>query len=55
MKKILLFIFAFISFNAFAQMQVKDGSFKRIPKAQIDNKEEFVDGWMENRFSWKIL
>lgn len=44
MKKILLFIFAFISFNAFAQMQVKDGSFKRIPKAQIDNKEEFVDG-----------
>lgn len=44
MKKTLLLIFAFISFNAFAQMQVKEGSFKRIPKIQIEDKEEYVDG-----------
>ena len=44
MKKILLLIFAFISLNAFAQMQVKEGSFKRVPKVQIEDKEEYVDG-----------
>lgn len=44
MKKILLLIFAFISLNTFAQLQVKDGSFKRVPKAQIEDKEEYVDG-----------
>lgn len=44
MKKILLLIFAFISFNALAQIKVKEGSFKRIPKTQIEDKEEYVDG-----------
>ena len=44
MKKILLVIFAFISLNAFSQLQVKDGSFKYIPGGIIEDKEEYTDG-----------
>lgn len=44
MKRILLLIFAFISLNAFAQLQVKEGSFKYLPGGVIDEKEKYTDG-----------
>ena len=44
MKKILLLIFALISFNAFSQLQVKEGSFKYVPGGVIENKVEYTDG-----------
>ena len=44
MKKILLVIFALISLNTFAQLQVKEGSFKYVPGGVIDDKEEYTDG-----------
>ena len=44
MKRILLVLFAFISLNAFSQLQVKEGSFKHIPGGIIEDKEEYTDG-----------
>ena len=44
MKRILLIIFAFISLNAFSQLQVKEGSFKHIPGGIIEDKLEYTDG-----------
>lgn len=45
MRKILLpLLFVFISFNAFSQMQVKEGSFKYIPSAIMDDKYDHYDG-----------
>ncbi|MBR4156628.1 MAG: PEGA domain-containing protein [Bacteroidales bacterium] len=44
MKRILLVLFAFISLNAFSQLQVKEGSFKHIPGGVIEDKAEYVDG-----------
>jgi hypothetical protein len=44
MKKILLVLFAFVSLNAFSQLQVKEGSFKHIPGGVIEDKEEYTDG-----------
>lgn len=43
MKKILLVLFAFISLNAFSQLQVKEGSFKHIPGGIIEDKEKYTD------------
>ena len=44
MKRFLLVLFAFISLNAFSQLQVKEGSFKHNPRAIIEDKAEYVDG-----------
>ena len=44
MKRILLVLFAFISLNAFSQLQVKEGSFKHIPGGIIEDKLEYTDG-----------
>ena len=44
MKKILLVLFAFVSLNAFSQLQVKEGSFKHILGGVIEDKEEYTDG-----------
>ena len=44
MKRILLVLFAFVSLNAFSQLQVKEGSFKHIPGGVIEDKEEYRDG-----------
>ena len=44
MKRILLLVFALISLNTFAQLQVKEGSFKYVPGGVIDNKAEYTDG-----------
>ena len=44
MKRILLVLFAFISLNAFSQLQVKEGSFKHILSGIIEDKEEYIDG-----------
>ena len=45
MKRILLVIFALISLNdAFAQLQVKEGSFKYMPGGVIEDKMEYTDG-----------
>ena len=44
MKKILLLIFALISLNAFSQLQVKDGSFKHVPNAVMNDKYDHLDG-----------
>ena len=44
MKRILLVLFALISLNAFAQLQVKEGSFKHVPGGVIEDKAEYVDG-----------
>ncbi len=43
MKKILLVLFAFISLNAFSQLQVKEGSFKYLPGGVIEDKETYTD------------
>ena len=44
MKRILLVIFTLISLNAFSQLQVKEGSFKHIPNAVMNDKYEHLDG-----------
>ena len=44
MKRVLLLLFALISLNAFSQLQVKEGSFKRIDGEFIEDKEEYTDG-----------
>ena len=44
MKKILLVIFALISLNTFAQLQVKEGSFKHVPNAVMNDKYDHLDG-----------
>ena len=44
MKKILLVLFALISLNAFAQLHVKEGSFKHVAGGIIEDKEEYTDG-----------
>ncbi len=44
MKRILLIIFAFISLNAFSQLQVKEGSFKHVPNAVMNDKYDHLDG-----------
>ena len=44
MKRVLLVLFAFISLNAFSQLQVKEGSFKHIPGGIIEDKLEYTDG-----------
>ena len=44
MKRILLVLFAFISLNAFSQLQVKEGSFKHVAGGIIEDKEEYTDG-----------
>ena len=43
MKKLLLVLFTFISLNVFAQLQIKEGSFKHIPNGVIEDKGEYVD------------
>ena len=43
MKRILLVLFALISLNAFAQLQVKEGSFKHVPGGVIEDTEEYKD------------
>ena len=44
MKRILLVIFALISLNTFAQLQVKEGSFKHVPNAVMNDKYDHLDG-----------
>ena len=44
MKRILLLIFALISLNAFSQLQVKEGSFKHVPNAVMNDKYDHLDG-----------
>ncbi|MBR5603362.1 MAG: PEGA domain-containing protein [Bacteroidales bacterium] len=44
MKKLLLILLTFISLNTFAQMQVKEGSFKQIPNAIMNDKYDHLDG-----------
>ncbi len=45
MKKLYLFLLLiFMSLNLFSQMYVKEGSFKYIPNAVMDDKEEHTDG-----------
>ena len=44
MKKFLLVLFALISLNTFAQLQVKEGSFKYIPGGVIYDKVKYMDG-----------
>ncbi len=45
MKKIFVFIsLIFLSFNISAQMQVKEGSFRHIPNAVMDDKYDHTDG-----------
>ena len=44
MKRILLVIFTLISLNAFSQLQVKEGSFKHVPNAVMNDKYEHLDG-----------
>ena len=44
MKKFLLVLFALISLNSFAQLQVKEGSFKYVPGGVIEDKLEYTDG-----------
>ena len=44
MKKLLLILLTFISLNTFAQMQVKEGSFKHIPNAIMNDKYDHLDG-----------
>lgn len=43
MKKLLLVLFTFISLNVFAQLQIKNGSFKYNPYGVIEDKAEYVD------------
>ena len=43
MRKVLLMLFVLMSFNAFSQLQVKEGSFKRDGNAVIDDKDEHYD------------
>ena len=43
MKKFLLILFAFISLNAFSQIQVKEGSFKKINGYVMMDKSEHTD------------
>ena len=44
MKRILLVIFTLISLNAFSQLQVKEGSFKHVPNAVMNDKYDHLDG-----------
>ncbi len=45
MKKVFTFILlVFLSFDISAQMQVKEGSFRHIPNAVMDDKYEHTDG-----------
>ena len=44
MKKLLLILLTFISLNTFAQMKVKEGSFKHIPNAIMNDKYDHLDG-----------
>jgi hypothetical protein len=44
MKRFILVIFALISLNSFAQLQVKEGSFKYVPGGVIEDKQEYTDG-----------
>ena len=43
MKRILLVLFTLISLNAFSQLQVKEGSFKHIPNAVMNDKYDHID------------
>lgn len=44
MKKVLLILLTFISLTSFAQLQVKEGSFKHIPNAIMNDKYDHLDG-----------
>ena len=44
MKKLFLVLFIFVSLTSFAQIQVKEGSFKFVPGGVIDDKLEYTDG-----------
>ena len=44
MKKLLLILLTFISLTGSAQLQVKEGSFKHIPNAIMNDKHEHLDG-----------
>ncbi len=44
MKKLLLILLTFISLIGSAQLQVKEGSFKHIPNAIMNDKHEHLDG-----------
>ncbi len=43
MRKVFLMLFVLMSFTAFSQLQVKEGSFKRDGNAVIDDKDEHYD------------
>ena len=43
MRKVFLMLFVLMSFTAFSQLQVKEGSFKRDSNAVIDDKDEHYD------------
>lgn len=43
MRKVFLMLFVLLSFTAFSQLQVKEGSFKRDGNAVIDDKDEHYD------------
>lgn len=44
MKKVLLILLTFISLTSFAQLQVKEGTFKHIPNAIMNDKYDHLDG-----------
>lgn len=44
MKKLLLILLSYISLTGSAQLQVKEGSFKHIPNAIMNDKYEHLDG-----------
>ncbi|MBR5147087.1 MAG: PEGA domain-containing protein [Bacteroidales bacterium] len=44
MKRLSLIIFTLISLNAFSQLQVKEGSFKYVPNAVMNDKYDHLDG-----------
>ena len=44
MRKLLLILFTFITLNSFSQLQIKEGSFKHIPNAIMNDKHEHLDG-----------
>lgn len=43
MKKLLLLLFVLISFDAFSQLHVKEGSFKHVPNAVMNDKADRYD------------
>ncbi|MBR5781229.1 MAG: PEGA domain-containing protein [Bacteroidales bacterium] len=44
MKRLFLILFVFLAMTSFAQLQVKEGSFKHIQGGVIEDKAEYTDG-----------